>query len=402
MAFRRSGRRLVPAALAPSPPMPMPREPSRVAQRLPRAMPLVASVPARAPRSGRAPPAASATAFAPRSCGAAAALAGLLGGVLQRRLTAGRTVARGSSRQLAGGRMLSTSAAAAKQANESRLPIALCQLAVGPDKATNLRGARAAIEAAADRGARFVVLPECWNCPYGGKYFDRYAEAVPGVGGVVEGDSSPSVALLVELARKRGIYICGGSNPEREGGKLYNAGVVVDDQGAIISKYRKVHLFDIDIPGKMTFKESDTLTAGSEPNVFDTPWGKMGVAICYDMRFPELAMLMRARGAKVLLYPGAFNTTTGPKHYELLARARAVDNQCFVIACSPARVPGFEYQAWGHSTVVDPWAEVVATCEHEPCTLHTELDFAQVEAFRENVPISKQKRPDIYRLEAVS
>eukprot|EP00928_Gymnodinium_smaydae_P065464 TRINITY_DN48603_c0_g1_i2.p1 TRINITY_DN48603_c0_g1~~TRINITY_DN48603_c0_g1_i2.p1 ORF type:complete len:385 (+),score=67.18 TRINITY_DN48603_c0_g1_i2:35-1156(+) len=373
MAFRRSGRRLVPAALAPSPPMPMPREPSRVAQRLPRAMPLVASVPARAPRSGRAPPAASATAFAPRSCGAAAALAGLLGGVLQRRLTAGRTVARGSSRQLAGGRMLSTSAAAAKQANESRLPIALCQLAVGPDKATNLRGARAAIEAAADRGARFVVLPECWNCPYGGKYFDRYAEAVPGVGGVVEGDSSPSVALLVELARKRGIYICGGSNPEREGGKLYNAGVVVDDQGAIISKYRKVHLFDIDIPGKMTFKESDTLTAGSEPNVFDTPWGKMGVAICYDMRFPELAMLMRARGAK-----------------------------CFVIACSPARVPGFEYQAWGHSTVVDPWAEVVATCEHEPCTLHTELDFAQVEAFRENVPISKQKRPDIYRLEAVS
>jgi len=207
--------------------------------------------------------------------------------------------------------------------------------------------------------------------------------------------------MLAEVAKARGIFICGGSNPEREDGKLYNAGVVVDDRGTVLCKYRKVHLFDIDIPGKMTFKESDTLTAGSEPTVFETPWGKMGVAICYDMRFPELAMLMRAQGAKAILYPGAFNTTTGPKHYELLARARAVDNQCFVVACSPARLEGFEYQAWGHSTVVDPWAKVLATCEHEPCTVYADLDMTEVETFRTNVPISKQKRQDIYRLEAV-
>lgn len=289
-----------------------------------------------------------------------------------------------------------------RRVEPDKLKVALCQLEVGPEKATNLARARKAIEDAADQGAQFVMLPECWNCPYGGKYFDGYAEKVPGAGDQVDAAQSPSVAMLAEVARARGIFICGGSNPEREGERLYNAGVVVDDNGAVLCKYRKVHLFDIDIPGKMTFKESDTLTAGTSPTVFDTPWGKMGVAICYDMRFPELAMLMREQGAKVLLYPGAFNTTTGPKHYELLARGRAVDNQCFVLACSPARLPGFEYQAWGHSTIVDPWAKVLATCEHEPCTISMELDMAEVETFRTNVPISKQKRHDIYQLQAVT
>lgn len=280
----------------------------------------------------------------------------------------------------------------------SELKVALCQLEVGPEKAANLAGARKAIEEAADQGAQLVVLPECWNCPYGGKYFDGYAEKVPAAGGSPSPEESPSVALLVEVAKARGIFICGGSNPEREDGKLYNAGVVVDNTGAILCKYRKIHLFDIDIPGKMTFKESDTLSPGSEPTVFDSPWGKIGVAICYDMRFPELAMLMRQQGAKAIIYPGAFNTTTGPKHYELLARARAVDNQCFVVACSPARLPGFEYQAWGHSTVVDPWAKVLVTCEHEPCTIYADMDMAEAETVRTNIPVSKQKRQDVYKM----
>jgi len=288
-----------------------------------------------------------------------------------------------------------------RRVQQDKLKIALCQLEVGPDKAVNLTNARQSIEKAADAGAEMVVLPECWNCPYGTKYFAEYAETVPGAGEVPDDSASPSVAMLAEVAKKRGIFICGGSNPERLDGKLYNSGVIVDDKGCVLCKYRKVHLFDIDIPGKMTFKESDVLTAGSEPTVFDTPWGKMGVAICYDMRFPELAMLMRAQGAKLILYPGAFNTITGPKHYELLARGRAVDNQCFVVACSPSRLPGFEYQAYGHSTVVDPWGKVVTTCEEKPCTLDAELDFGDVETFRTNVPISLQKRADIYKLTAV-
>jgi omega-amidase len=281
-----------------------------------------------------------------------------------------------------------------------KLKIALCQLEVGPDKDENISRARKAIEDAADAGAQFVVLPECWNCPYGTKYFDKYAEKLPAAQ-EKELICGPSVAMLCEVAEQKKIFICGGSNPEREDGKLFNAGVVVDQKGSIVCKYRKVHLFDIDIPGKMTFKESDVLTAGSEPTVFQTPWGTMGVAICYDMRFPELAMLMRSQGAKVILYPGAFNTTTGPKHYELLARARAVDNQCFVIQCSPARLPDFEYQAWGHSAVVDPWGKVMETSDEKPCTVHAELDLNEVDTFRTNVPISKQVRTDIYKLEAV-
>jgi omega-amidase len=276
------------------------------------------------------------------------------------------------------------------------LKVALCQLEVGPDKSTNIARARKAIEEAADAGAKLVCLPECWNCPYGNKYFAEYSEKVPSAGEPAEASVSPSSAMLVEVAKAKGVYICGGSMPEKEGDKIYNSGVAVDSQGSVLAKYRKVHLFDIDIPGKMTFKESDTLTPGDRPTVFDTPWGKMGAAICYDMRFPELSMLMRAQGAKVILFPGAFNTTTGPKHYELLARGRAIDNQCFVVACSPARLPGFEYQAYGHSTAVDPWGKVLVTCEEKPCIVYADFDMAEVETFRTNVPISKQKRPDIY------
>jgi len=117
-------------------------------------------------------------------------------------------------------------------------------------------------------------------------------------------------------------------------------------------------LFDIDVPGKITFKESDTLSPGDNLTIIDSPWGKIGVGICYDIRFPELAMLMREKGVGLMVYPGAFNTTTGPLHWELLQRARAVDNQVFVATASPARNPDSSYQAWGHSSLISPWGEV--------------------------------------------
>ena len=130
--------------------------------------------------------------------------------------------------------------------------------------------------------------------------------------------------MLVAAAAEHGVYIVGGSIPERESGseRLFNSSVVVDPKGTILAVHRKVHLFDIDVPGKIRFKESETLTAGSEVTVVETKWGKIGVGICYDIRFPELAQLMAGRGARILCYPGAFNTTTGPAHWELLQRAR--------------------------------------------------------------------------------
>jgi omega-amidase len=179
--------------------------------------------------------------------------------------------------------------------------------------------------------------------------------------------------------------------------KLYNTCTVWDPTGALIAKHRKMHLFDIDIPGRITFKESDSLTAGDSLSSFTTPWGKIGLGICYDLRFPQLSNILRFRdNCDMLIFPGAFNTTTGPAHWELLLRSRAVDNQLFVLACSPARNPDASYQAYGHSSVVDPWGEVVATTSHEEDIVTATIDSEQVKEVRTRIPVSQQRREDVY------
>jgi omega-amidase len=132
--------------------------------------------------------------------------------------------------------------------------------------------------------------------------------------------------------------------------------------------------------------------------VFDTPYGRCGVGICYDVRFPLLSMLLRQEGCSMLFFPGAFNTTTGPAHWELLLRARALDTQSFVAAISPARNPDSDYKAWGHSTVVNPWGEVIATTEEQPATVYSELPLTRVDEVRRAIPVSKQARTDLYEL----
>ena len=171
-----------------------------------------------------------------------------------------------------------------------------------------------------------------------------------------------------------------------------------DSDGSLLGKHRKTHLFDVDIPGEISFKESDVLSPGTELTVVDTAVGRLGIGICFDVRFPELAMACANRGAQIMVYPGAFNTVTGPLHWELLQRARAVDNQMFVLTCSPSRVPGAGYQAWGHSTAVGPWAEVIATTDEKPGTVHCELDMEQIRVRRRNMPLEKQRRGDVYEL----
>ena len=202
---------------------------------------------------------------------------------------------------------------------------------MGADKAANIVNAGAALVRAKEMGSNLVILPECWNCPYSTACFPQYAEIVPSTGRAPDTNASPSTAMLCQYAKDLGIWLVGGSVPESEGEeatgrKIYNTSVVINPEGVIIGKHRKVHLFDIDVPGKMTFKESDSLSPGNAVTVVDTPWGGLGVGICYDIRFPELAGLMRQRGANIIVYPGAFNMVTGPAHWELLQRARAVDN----------------------------------------------------------------------------
>eukprot|EP00002_Diphylleia_rotans_P013299 TRINITY_DN2596_c0_g3_i7.p1 TRINITY_DN2596_c0_g3~~TRINITY_DN2596_c0_g3_i7.p1 ORF type:complete len:289 (+),score=59.11 TRINITY_DN2596_c0_g3_i7:72-938(+) len=264
--------------------------------------------------------------------------------------------------------------------------IASCQLMVTEDKEQNLSNARRAIREAAQNGARLVVLPEIFNSPYANSSFPVYAEEIPG---------GPSTEMLQQEAKSNNIYLVGGSIPEKEGEKLFNTCTVYGPDGVLLAKHRKVHLFDISIPGKITFKESDTLTAGNQITTFETDFCKVGVGICYDIRFAELAQVMVRDGCKLLVYPGAFNTTTGPAHWELLQRGRAIDNQVYVCTASPARNPNSGYQAWGHSTIVSPWGEVMATCDHDATILYADLDFGRLEEIRQQIPISVQRRNDL-------
>eukprot|EP00466_Bigelowiella_natans_P001436 jgi/Bigna1/49507/estExt_Genewise1.C_490098 len=290
---------------------------------------------------------------------------------------------------------------ASAEAAPATLKLALCQVLVGEDKKANIAAAKKAVDEASKKGAELIVLPEIWNGPYDTSCFPVYAETVPGKGASVSDSATePSTSFLLSAAKENKVYLIGGSISEKgQDGKIYNTCIIVNPEGEIIGKHRKVHLFDIDVPGKMTFKESDTLSPGNTTTTFDAPFGKVGVGICYDIRFPELSMLMRREGASILIFPGAFNMTTGPAHWELLQRARAVDNQCYVAAASPARNPEASYQAWGHSTVVSPWGKVVATTDHNPSTVYAEIDLSEVEKMRENIPTSKQKRNDMYSLQ---
>jgi omega-amidase len=311
---------------------------------------------------------------------------------------------------------------------------AAIQMQCTADKLANLENAFQLIKQASTKGAHLICLPECFNSPYGTKYFEQYAEVVEEeVLAQLNRDSAafsvpsnlsfkydskrPTFSMLSQAAASFGVYLIGGSFPERGGnGELYNTSLVFDPQGKRIATHRKVHLFDIDVPGKITFRESDALTAGNQVTVFDFDTSntcagisapaptqavktKIGVGICYDLRFPELAQIMsHTLGAKMLVYPGAFNMTTGPAHWKLLQQGRALDNQVFVATCSPSRDASAGYTAYGHSLVVNPWGVVVAELDENTSTLIADIDMDIVESTRSSIPIMKQKRHDMYTL----
>ncbi|XP_046851937.1 omega-amidase NIT2-like [Xenia sp. Carnegie-2017] len=269
--------------------------------------------------------------------------------------------------------------------------IALIQLAVGTNKTNNVTHAKELIRAAAKEGASIVSLPECFNSPYGTQYFAKYAEPIPG----------ESTNALLELARELQVFIVGGSIPEKDGDKYFNTCTVFSPSGEMVAKHRKVHLFDIDIPGKITFRESEVLHCGNSLTTFETSFCKVGIGICYDIRFSEMAQLYAKLGCKLILYPGAFNMTTGPEHWELLIRSRALNNQIYCAAISPARDDKASYVAWGHTSIADPWGKVIAKCEHHEDIVFANIDLQYLEDVRNQVPITLQRRNDLYSVESV-
>lgn len=270
-----------------------------------------------------------------------------------------------------------------------KVKIAQIQAHVYEEKEKNLEKLEQNLERIKNEKIDLVTLGEMFNCPYQTPCFPVYAEAEQG----------ETWQRLSTLAKKYQIYLSAGSIPEKDGeGRVYNTAYVFDRQGNQIAKHRKVHLFDIAVKGGQCYQESATLTAGDQITVFDTEFGKMGICICFDCRFPELVRLMALQGAKVILVPAAFNMTTGPAHWELMFRGRAVDNQCYMIGTSDARDEQAGYISWGHSLVVSPWGDVVAQMDEKSGIQITEIDLDRVEAIREQLPLLSARRTDLYEL----
>ena len=266
------------------------------------------------------------------------------------------------------------------------MKIGLIQMDVVDDKNMNLKKASDMIFKAHKMGAEIIMLPEMFNTPYQNDKFGEYAED----------ETGKTLTLLKKIAADLNVFLIGGSIPERDGDKIYNTSYIINEKGNIIGKHRKVHLFDIDVKGGITFFESDSLTAGDKSTVIDTSFGKIGVAICYDIRFPELFRKMVLEGARYLFIPAAFNTVTGPAHWEILTRARALDNQVYLSIASPARSKELKYKAYGHSLVVDPWGKIIDELDEKESILMVEIDPNIVDNVRGELPVLKHRKPIVY------
>ncbi len=268
---------------------------------------------------------------------------------------------------------------------------AVVQMTSTSDEEANWRSARELVSRAAAAGARFVATPECTN--YLGPHDEKVRRADPLWGLTVERYGG--------LAREHGIHFLLGSYNERSEGaspfpaeRCANTSVLFGPDGKVLKSYRKIHLFDVSIPGGVKFSESATCEAGDRLVVAKTPFGKVGLSICYDLRFPELYRALNKAGAEILMVPSAFTLATGKDHWEPLLRARAIENQSYVLA--PAQVgrhdDGGLKESWGHSMIIDPWGQVIASVSDGPGFALAEIDLDRVRRIRRAIPVAKHRR----------
>ena len=275
------------------------------------------------------------------------------------------------------------------------IKIALCQMNVVDNKEKNIEKAIQMIKESKKQGADLAVLPEMFNCPYENEKFVEYAEIL---------ESSKTLKEISNIAKEENIHVLAGSIPELERDdendteSIYNTAVFFDNNGKQLGKHRKMHLFDIDVKGKIYFKESDTLSAGNDFTIIKTDLATIGIGICYDIRFVELSRIMALNGAEILIFPGAFNLTTGPAHWELLFRSRALDNQTFAIGVAPALDEDASYNSYGHSIAVNPWGEVIEELDYNEELKIVEIDLDEIKRVREEIPVLKNRRTDLYEI----
>jgi predicted amidohydrolase len=270
-----------------------------------------------------------------------------------------------------------------------RIRIACVQMTSRADKTANLETAERLVAKAASTGADLVVLPEKWNAIGDEEVLRAAAEEL---------DGGESVQAMSGWARGHGITLVGGSITERRGGreKLSNTCVVLDSEGEITAVYRKIHLFDVEAGGHV-YRESDAEEPGEETAVTEIEGWSVGLTVCYDIRFPELYRVLALEGALLFTVPAHFTLYTGKDHWELLLRARAVENQCYVAAAAQVgeTLPG--KLSFGRSSIVDPWGIVLAQAPDEPGVIAADVARSRLEDVRRRFPALASRRPDAYR-----
>jgi predicted amidohydrolase len=263
--------------------------------------------------------------------------------------------------------------------------VALCQTNCGEDVAANEAQVFGLLERAAAHGADLAALPEVWPRQGSAKQIREAAEPVPG----------RRTELLAEVAARHRLWVHGGSVLERDGERIFNTSVLFDRSGELVATYRKIHLFDADPPGAVPSRESYLFAAGEEVVTAETEFGRVGLTICYDVRFPELYRALAVQGATIMFVPAAFRYETGVDHWEVLLRARAIEDQAFVVAAAQWGIwgpPGKERRNFGHSLVADPWGNLVAQAPDGVGVTFAELDLARVEQVRQILPSLRHRR----------
>jgi predicted amidohydrolase len=266
---------------------------------------------------------------------------------------------------------------------------AAVQLNANNDKGRNLEAAERLVREAAADGAELVALPEKWNLI--GSAADLEAGAEPLDGG-------PSTEAARDWARRLGIHLLAGSIAERAEGaeRLFNTSALIDPAGEIVAVYRKIHLFDVDVGG-IAYRESEHEQPGEEIVTAPAAGVEVGLSVCYDLRFPELYRILAVRGARVITVPAAFTVTTGRDHWEVLLRARAIENQAFIVAPGQVGEAPPHYSSYGRSMIVDPWGLVLAQAPDGECFVAADLDLERQERIRESLPSLANRRPQAYR-----